>query len=130
MICDHPIIRRELEPEFWLQLLARTGYGFSNFGSGMKEQSNSGSGQKRKNMAFVGIGSCDNVQTERSIFKYANWLRLQIKRIGLSSWSDKLTHLANFSSWIYAYCPMHIVTYKVLKNAHVAKCTCYKVHML
>ena len=25
------------------------------------------------NKAFVGLGSCDNVQTERSIFKYANW---------------------------------------------------------
>ena len=23
--------------------------------------------------AFDGLGSCDNVQTERSIFEYANW---------------------------------------------------------
>ena len=30
------------------------------------------------NKAFVGLGSCENVQTERSIFKYANWPRLQI----------------------------------------------------
>ena len=29
------------------------------------------------NKAFVGLGSCDNVQTERSIFKYANWPKLQ-----------------------------------------------------
>ena len=27
----------------------------------------------QNNKAFVGLGSCDNVQTERSIFKYANW---------------------------------------------------------
>ena len=26
-----------------------------------------------KNKAFVGLGSCDNVQTEWSIFEYANW---------------------------------------------------------
>ena len=28
------------------------------------------------NQAFVRLGSCDNVQTERSIFEYANWPRL------------------------------------------------------
>ena len=27
---------------------------------------------KKENKSFVGLGSCDNVQTERSIFKYAN----------------------------------------------------------
>ena len=37
------------------------------------------------NKAFVGLGSCDNVQTERGIFKYANWPRLQIKRTDPSS---------------------------------------------
>ena len=26
-----------------------------------------------ENKAFVGLRSCDNVQTETSIFKYANW---------------------------------------------------------
>ena len=30
------------------------------------------------NKAFVGLGSCVNVQTETSIFKYANWPRLQV----------------------------------------------------
>ena len=30
------------------------------------------------NKAFVGLGSCDNVQTERSIFEYANWARLLV----------------------------------------------------
>ena len=39
------------------------------------------------NKAFGGLGSCDNIQTERSIFKYANWPRLQIKRTVMSSWS-------------------------------------------
>ena len=43
-----------------------------------------------QNKAFVGLGSCDNVQTERSIIKYANWPRLQIKRTGLSRQSVKL----------------------------------------
>ena len=37
------------------------------------------------NKDFVGLGSCDNVQTERSIFEYANWQSLQIKRTGPSS---------------------------------------------
>ena len=32
-----------------------------------------------KNKVFVGLRSCDNVQTERSIFEYANWPMLQIK---------------------------------------------------
>ena len=40
------------------------------------------------NKAFVGLGSCDNVQTKRSIFEYANWPRHQIWRTGPSSWSD------------------------------------------
>ena len=26
--------------------------------------------------AFIGLGSCDNVQTKRSSFVYANWPRL------------------------------------------------------
>ena len=30
------------------------------------------------NKAFIGLGSCDNVQTERSIFEYVNWPWLQI----------------------------------------------------
>ena len=29
------------------------------------------------NKAFVGLGSCDNVQAERSIFEYANWPKLR-----------------------------------------------------
>ena len=32
--------------------------------------------QRDKNKAFVRLGSCDNVQTERSIFEYANWPKL------------------------------------------------------
>ena len=56
------------------------------------------------NKAFVGLGSCDNVQTKRSFFKYAKWPRLQIKRTGLvspadlSSWSIQLVHPAGLSS--------------------------------
>ena len=42
---------------------------------------------RTKNMAFVGLGSCDNVQTETSILEYANWPRLQIKETGLYIWS-------------------------------------------
>ena len=51
--------------------------------------------------AFVGLGNFDNVQTERKIFKYANWPRLQIKRTGPSSWSLKLVcpRPAGPSSW-------------------------------
>ena len=40
-----------------------------------------------------------NVQTERSIFQYANWPRLQIKRTGVSSWSVQLVPSAGPSSW-------------------------------
>ena len=36
-----------------------------------------GSFKNVSNKAFVGLGSCDNVQTERSIFEYANWPKLQ-----------------------------------------------------
>ena len=39
------------------------------------------------NKAFVGLGSCENVQIEMSIFEYAKWPRLQIKRTSPSSWS-------------------------------------------
>ena len=55
--------------------------------------------------------SCANVQTETSIFKYANWPRLQIKRTGLSSWSIQLVRPACLSSKVH-----------VLKSARVAKC--------
>ena len=33
------------------------------------------------NKAFVGLGSCDNVQTERSIFEYVNWPKLLKKEL-------------------------------------------------
>ena len=39
------------------------------------------------NKAFAGLGSCDKVQTERSIFEYENWPKLQNQRTGPSSWS-------------------------------------------
>ena len=32
---------------------------------------------EKYNKAFVGLRSCDKVQTERSIFEYANWPKLQ-----------------------------------------------------
>ena len=51
------------------------------------------------NKAFVGLGSCDNVQTKRSIFKYANWLRLKYRELvhpaGLSNSPVKLIRLAD-----------------------------------
>ena len=37
------------------------------------------------NKAYVRLTSCHNVQTERKIFEYANWSRLQIKRNGPSA---------------------------------------------
>ena len=40
-----------------------------------------------KNKAFSGLRSCDNVQTEGSVFKYANWPKLQKSRTDISSWS-------------------------------------------
>ena len=56
-----------------------------------------------QNKAFVELGSCDNVHTERKIFEYANWRRLQIKRTGrpagLSIWSILLARPAGQSSW-------------------------------
>ena len=42
-----------------------------------------------KNKAFVGLGSCDKVQTERKIFEYANWPKLKIKRTGPAGPSSK-----------------------------------------
>ena len=52
---------------------------------------------KTINKAFVGLGSCNKVQTEGSIFEYENWPwpRLQVKRTGPSSWSVKLIRLAD-----------------------------------
>merc|ERR1712081_165439 len=94
-----------------------------------------------KNKAFVGLGSCDNVQTERKIFEYANWPWLQIKRTGLSIWSIQLVRLAGPSSWSVqlvrpagpsswsvqlvrpaglSSCPS--VPVHVLQSAHVVKC--------
>ena len=49
-----------------------------------------GGGKNGVNNAFVGLGSCDNVQTERKILEYVKWPRLEIKRIGPSSWSVQL----------------------------------------
>ena len=51
------------------------------------------------NKAFVGLGSCDNVQIVTSIFKNVKWPRLQIKRTGPSSYSVQLVHPASPSSW-------------------------------
>ena len=31
----------------------------------------------KKNKAFVGLGSCDDTQTERSIFEYVKWTKLR-----------------------------------------------------
>ena len=59
-----------------------------------------------KNKAFIGLGSCDNVQIERIIFEYENWPRLQIKRNGLSSWSVQLVRPAGPSKWsVQLVCP-------------------------
>ena len=74
------------------------------------------------NKAFVGHGSCDNVQTERKIFEYANWPRLQIKRTCPFSWSVQLVRpcVANCTC-----CKLH-----VLQIAYFANCTCCKLHLL
>merc|ERR1712013_835773 len=53
---------------------------------------------------FVGLGSCDNVQTETLIFKYANCPNLKIERTGPSSWSVQLGRLAN-----YMCCKVHML---------------------
>ena len=67
-----------------------------------------------KNKAFVGLGSSNNVQTERKIFEYANWRRLQLKRTGLSSWSVQLVRPAGpISRPIYT---LHL-THSILHNA-------------
>ena len=39
------------------------------------------------NKAFVGLGSCDNVQAERSIFEYANWFEYANCLADPSIWS-------------------------------------------
>ena len=84
------------------------------------------------NKAFVGLRSCNYVQTERSIFKYANWPRLQVKRTGPSSWSVQLVRPAGPSSWsvqlvcledpfswsVHAHCTMHVA----FGTLHFARC--------
>ena len=40
--------------------------------------------KSQNNKAFVGLRSSDNVQTERSIFEYANWQKLQKYKTGPS----------------------------------------------
>ena len=42
-------------------------------------------GFQELNKVFVGLGSCDNVQTESSIFENANWSKPQNLRTDLSS---------------------------------------------
>ena len=55
------------------------------------------------NKAFVGLGSRDNVQTEMSIFKYANCQGFKYKELirpaGLPIWFVQLVHQAGPSSW-------------------------------
>merc|ERR1719317_1521788 len=86
------------------------------------------------NKAFVGLGSCDNVQTERIIFEYANWPRLQLKRTGQSSWSVQLVCPAGPSSRpIYT---LHL-THSILHNAPctllltycILHIECYTLHL-
>ena len=88
------------------------------------------------NMAFVGLGSCDNIQTKRSIFEYTNQPKLQIQRTvclaDLFSRSVKLIHLlADSSSWFYAYCTAlcSMCNVHVLQSTCVANCMCCKVHL-
>ena len=80
-----------------------------------------------RNKAFVGLRNCDNVKTERSIFEYAKWPRLQIKRSGPSSWSVHLVCQAGPSSWSiqlvrladpFTHCILHIPSYTI----HLAHC--------
>ena len=57
-------------------------------------------------MAFVGLGSCDNIKTERSIFEYGFKYRELVLPAGLAD------------------------LYYNIQSAHVAECTCCKVHVL
>merc|ERR1712013_237358 len=90
---------------------------------------------------FVGLGSCDNVQTETLIFKYANCPNLKIERTGPSSWSVQLVCSAGPSSRsIHLVCPAGPSSWSVqpvhsagqtsklhvLQSAHVAKSRCCK----
>ena len=70
-------------------------------------------GYEKENKAFVGLGGCDNVQTERKIFEYANWPN-KIKRTGLSSWSVQLVQLID----PFTHCILHIPSYTI----HLAHC--------
>ena len=97
--------------------------------------------QKIENKAFVGLGSCDNVQTERSIFEYANWPRLQVKRTGPSSWFVQLVRPADPSSWSvqlvwladqFTHCILHVASYMLYPKCcilHVASYTLHRTHI-
>merc|ERR1712013_534791 len=92
---------------------------------------------------FVGLGSCDNVQTETLIFKYANCPNLKIERTGPSSWSVQLVcsagpssrsiHLvcpAGPSSWaVQLVCPAGLSS-RSIQLGRLANYMCCKVHML
>ena len=51
------------------------------------------------NNTFIRLGSCDNIQTERSIFEDINWPMLQVLRTDPSSLSVQLVCPAGSSSW-------------------------------
>ena len=67
------------------------------------------------NKVTVRLGSCDNVQTEMSIFKCGNWPIFQIKRTGPSSWwSVELVHPAILPfNWDLPTLPKRKVLYNV-----------------
>ena len=58
-----------------------------------------------QNKGIVRLGSCNNVQTERSIFEYAkasnkeNWSVQLVHSAGPFSWSVQLVRPAGLSSW-------------------------------
>ena len=74
---------------------------------------------------FIRLRSCNNFQTERSIFEYGNWPRLQIKKTGPSSSSVQLVRPARLSSWY-----VQLVCLADLQCCNVAKLQRCNVAML
>ena len=49
-----------------------------NIGSAFLKKNPSKGSHHIKNKDYVGLARCDNIQTRRKIFEYANWPRLKI----------------------------------------------------
>ena len=93
-----------------------------------------------KNKAFVGLGSCSNVQIERKICKLAKASNKKTQSVqlvckaGRSSWSVQLVHPAGLSGRpIYTlhqtHCILHVASYMLHLTCCILHITSYTLHL-